>query len=137
MNKLEFSISSEIGNIVKVENFIDHFTEFYEVDSMTFGKINLAVIEAVNNAILYGNKMDASKCVRFFVEKCDNKLYVTVEDEGQGFDFDNIPDPTLPGNLEKDAGRGLFLMKTLSDEIMFENGGSKVTLIFHLNESSM
>lgn len=133
MNRLEFSIISEIGNIVKVENFIDHFTEFYRVDPVTFGKVSMSVIEAVNNAILYGNKLDISKHVRFIVERKDDRLFVTIKDEGQGFDFNNIPNPTLPGNIEKAAGRGLFLMKTLSDEIIFEDNGSKVTLIFNLN----
>jgi serine/threonine-protein kinase RsbW len=133
MNKLEFSIISEIGNIVKVEGFIDYFTEVFCVDANTFGKISLSIIEAVNNAILYGNKLDASKHVCFSVEKIDNRLFVTIKDEGKGFDFHFIPDPTLPDNIEKDAGRGLFLMKTLSDELLFEDNGSKVILAFNLN----
>jgi serine/threonine-protein kinase RsbW len=68
MNKLEFSIISEVGNIVKVENFIDYLAEVYNVDVNIFGKISLAVVEAVNNAILYGNKQDPSKYVHFFLE---------------------------------------------------------------------
>lgn len=133
MDKLEFSIISEIGNIAKVENFIDHFTVFYRVDPVTFGKISVSVIEAVNNAILYGNKLDVSKYVYFIVSRKDDRLFVTIKDEGEGFDFNHIPDPTLPRNVEKVAGRGLFLMTTLSDEIIFEDNGSKVTLIFDLN----
>ena len=109
MDKLEFSIASEIGNIVKVENFIDYFSDVYNVEPDVFGKISLCVIEAVNNAILYGNKH-----------------------EGEGFDYSYIPDPTLPDNIEKDAGRGLYLMKTLSDDLIFEDGGSKVTMVFNL-----
>jgi serine/threonine-protein kinase RsbW len=133
MNKLEFSIISEIGNIVKVENFIDYLAEVYRVDINIFGKVSLAVIEAVNNAILYGNKQDASKRVRFFLEELDGKLFVTIKDEGEGFDFNFIPDPTLP-DKEKNAGRGLFLMKILSDELIFDDNGSKVTLVFNLNK---
>lgn len=134
MNKLEFSIISEIGNIVKVENFIDYFTDVYLVEPDTFGKISLSVIEAVNNAILYGNKQDPTKYVRFFVEAKEDNLYVTIQDEGEGFDFTYIPDPTLPDNIEKITGRGLFLMKTLSDELIFEDNGSKVTLVFSLKK---
>ena len=67
MDKLEFSIASEIGNIVKVENFIDYFSDVYNVEPDVFGKISLCVIEAVNNAILYGNKLDSSKYVKFLV----------------------------------------------------------------------
>ena len=132
MDKLEFSITSEIGNIVKVENFIDYFVDVYHVEPEVFGKISLCVIESVNNAILYGNKLDPSKHVKFFVREDDSKLCVTVKDEGEGFDYNYIPDPTLPDNIEKDAGRGLYLMKTLSDDLIFEDNGSKVTLVFNL-----
>lgn len=132
MDKLEFSITSEIGNIVKVENFIDYFVDVYHVEPEVFGKISLCVIEAVNNAILYGNKLDPSKHVKFFVREDDSKLCITVKDEGEGFDYNYIPDPTLPDNIEKDAGRGLYLMKTLSDDLIFEDNGSKVTLVFNL-----
>ena len=125
MDKLEFSIASEIGNIVKVENFIDYFSD-------VFGKISLCVIEAVNNAILYGNKLDSSKHVKFSVYEEEKRLFVAVKDEGEGFDYSYIPDPTLPDNIEKDAGRGLYLMKTLSDDLIFEDGGSKVTMVFNL-----
>jgi len=133
MDKLEFSIISEIGNIVKVENFINYFTDTYLIEPDTFGRINLSVIEAVNNAILYGNRQDPEKRVYFSVEEKDAKLYVTVKDEGEGFDFTYIPDPTLPDNIEKVTGRGLFLMKTLSDELLFEDNGSKVILVFNLS----
>lgn len=132
MDKLEFSIASEVGNIIKVENFIDYFLDIYEVERDVFGKITLSVIEAVNNAILYGNQQDPNKYVRFNVEEKDNRLFVTIKDEGDGFDFSYIPDPTTPINIEKDAGRGLFLMKSLTDDLLFEDNGSKVTLVFNL-----
>ena len=86
----------------------------------------------MNNAILYGNKLDSSKYVKFFVYEEEKRLFVTVKDEGEGFDYSYIPDPTLPDNIEKDAGRGLYLMKTLSDDLIFEDGGSKVTMVFNL-----
>lgn len=132
MDKLEFSITSEISNIVKVENFIDYFSDVYTIEPDVFGKISLCVIEAVNNAVLYGNKLDSSKYVKLLVHKDEKHLFVTVEDEGSGFDYSYIPDPTLPDNIEKDTGRGLYLMKTLSDDLVFENGGSKVTMVFNL-----
>ena len=128
----DVSIASEIGNIVKVENFIDYFSDVYNVEPDVFGKISLCVIEAVNNAILYGNKLDSSKYVKFLVYEEEKRLFVAVKDEGEGFDYSYIPDPTLPDNIEKDAGRGLYLMKTLSDDLIFEDGGSKVTMVFNL-----
>lgn len=132
MNKLEISISSEISNIVKVENFIESFVEYFQLPSDLFGKISLAVIEAVNNAILSGNKRIPDKLVTLTAERMDDKFMVTVSDEGEGFDYTNIPDPTLPDNINKVTGRGLFLMKTLSDELNFENNGATVTLVYNL-----
>ena len=90
MDKLEFSIASEIGNIVKVENFIDYFSDVYNVEPDVFGKISLCVIEAVNNAILYGNKLDSSKHVKFSVYEEEKRLFVAVKDEGEGFDYSYI-----------------------------------------------
>ena len=132
MNRLEFAISSEVGNIVKVENFIESFSAYFNLHPELFGKISLSVIEAVNNAILSGNKQDPGKMVELLAEKDGDQLLVSVSDEGEGFDYNNIPDPTLPDNIDKIAGRGLFLMKTLSDDLIFENNGSKVTLVFNL-----
>ena len=116
MNKLSISISSEISNIVKVENFVETFTDYFALPSVLYGKISLSVIEAVNNAILSGNKLSADKLVTLEAWMDPEKFYVSVADEGEGFDYTHIPDPTLPDNLTKDAGRGLYLMKTLTDE---------------------
>ena len=132
MNKAVLSISSEVGNIIKVENFIVSFSETFSLPPDLFGKISLSIIEAVNNAILSGNKLDASKQVCLEAWEENNKFHVSIEDEGQGFDYNHIPDPTLPDNILKDAGRGLYIMKTLSDELIFEKNGAKVTLIFDL-----
>lgn len=132
MNKLELIISSEISNIVKVESFIESFTNSFNLPADLYGKVSLSVIEAVNNAILSGNQQQPDKSVKLVAEVADNKFAVSVEDEGEGFDYENIPDPTLPDNIKKIAGRGLYLMKTLSDELVFEKNGAKVTMIFGL-----
>ncbi|MEG0795044.1 MAG: ATP-binding protein [Odoribacter sp.] len=132
MSKLEISISSEISNIVKIENFIESFTNYFQLPVDSFGKISLPIIEAVNNAILSGNEQDPKKLVQLTAEKVNDKLIVTVQDEGKGFDYTHIPDPTEPENVEKIAGRGLYLMKILSDELIFEKNGAFVTLIFNL-----
>lgn len=132
MNKLEISISSEISNIVKVENFIESFLVHFNLPASLFGKVSLSVIEAVNNAILSGNKRQPEKSVTLIAERLRDQFMVTVKDEGEGFDYTDIPDPTLPDNISKVTGRGLYLMKTLSDELIFENNGASVTLVFNL-----
>lgn len=132
MNKLEIIISSDINNIMMVERFIDGFSKRFHVPDYLSARVNLSVIEAVNNAILSGNKRDLNKNVTLIASIENNRLKVTISDEGDGFDFKNIPDPTLPDNLGKSAGRGLYLMKSLSDDIVFSNGGSTVTMFFNL-----
>lgn len=132
MNKLELIISSEISNIIKVENFIESFADSFSLPVKLYGKVSLSVIEAVNNAILSGNKQQSDKLVKLIVWLENDYLKISIEDQGEGFDYKNIPDPTLPDNVGKVAGRGLYLMKTLSDELLFENNGAKVTMFFKL-----
>jgi serine/threonine-protein kinase RsbW len=89
--------------------------------------------EAVNNAIHHGNRLDPDKKTKVEYDRTDSQIRFIVVDEGPGFDFTNLPDPTAPENLEKPNGRGIFLMKNLADEINFEDDGRKVELIFNLN----
>ena len=116
-----------------VENFIESFTTTFNLSSKLLGKISLAVIEAFTNAIKYGNSGDATKMVTVVAEKIDNQLKVTLSDEGEGFDYSIIPDPTIPENIDKESKRGLFLMEKLSDELIFENNGATVIMIFITN----
>ena len=132
MNKLEITIPSKVNNLHMVENFIESFTTTFNLSSKLLGKISLAVIEAFTNAIKYGNSGDATKMVTVVAEKIDNQLKVTLSDEGEGFDYSIIPDPTIPENIEKESKRGLFLMKTLSNELIFENNGATIIMMFNL-----
>ena len=93
----------------------------------------VAITESVNNAIRHGNKEDKKKNVTLTATCEENVLLFTVEDEGTGFDPDSLEDPTAPENLEKIGGRGIFLMKHLSDEVKFSNEGRKVELTFFIN----
>ena len=93
----------------------------------------IAVTESVNNAILHGNKSDNKKNVSLHLLLEKSQIRFTVEDQGTGFDFDNLPDPTLPENLSKPGGRGIFLMKNLCDEVAFKNEGRTAELCFYLS----
>ena len=130
MNKLKISIPSEIDNIVKVENFIEIFMENFNLPSELLGRISLSLIETVNNSVLHGNKRDVNKMVDIVVQKIGNQFKVTVSDEGKGFDYIKVPNPTLLDSMGESVGRGLFLMKSLSDNLIFENNGASVTLVF-------
>ena len=89
--------------------------------------IEMALREALANAILHGNQQDSRKCVHV-VCRCttDGEVSITVQDEGQGFDADLIADPTTPENRLLTQGRGIYLMKTLMDEVRFEQRGAIV-----------
>lgn len=127
------SIASEISNVAEVEALIDNQSAMFKFDDDVYGKLLLAVVEAVNNAIVHGNKSDSSKQVNIsYVIESDYVEY-SISDSGEGFDPNCIPDPTELENIEKFSGRGLFLMKNLSDEMEFSDNGRKVRLKFLLN----
>lgn len=132
MNKLSLTIASELTNLREVEHFIEKTIKEFELPEDIRGNITLSVIEAVNNSILYGNKQDSEKLIKLAVVRSQKKVIFTVEDEGEGFDFKNIPDPTTPENLEKATGRGLYLMTHLTNELLFAKNGAKVIMIFSL-----
>ena len=90
----------------------------------------IAVTEAVNNAIQHGNNQDASVDVEIAVGDKETDFCFSVQDQGKGFDFDNLPDPTAPENIEKEHGRGIFLMRSLAEEVEFQDNGRNVTIYF-------
>ena len=92
----------------------------------------VGLTEALSNAMLYGNASDPQKRVRVEVTVRMEEVAVRVTDEGVGFDPALVPDPTLPANLSKSGGRGIFLMKALMDEVRFNDQGNSVTLVLRL-----
>src|SRR5688572_3549053 len=123
-------ISSDANNLRLVERLIEDVCDVYNVHEDVYGNMLIAVTEAVNNAIHHGNKDNPEKTVRIGFESINNKLIFSVIDEGNGFDYIGLPDPTDPANIDKPSGRGVFLMKHLADSIEFETNGSKVLLGF-------
>jgi serine/threonine-protein kinase RsbW len=119
-------------NVALVERFIDEICQFYSIGDENYGNILVAVTEAVSNAIYHGNRLNPSKSVNFFYENKDNNLCFTVEDQGSGYNPDTLPDPTDPQNLEVPHGRGVFLMRKLTDDIKFLDEGRKVELYFRI-----
>lgn len=133
MNTISIQIPSITDNIRMIESFIDNAKERFQLDEDLYGNIMIAVTEAVNNAIKHGNSGKSTKNVSLTLSLNDNLLKFVIKDEGTGFDYDNLPDPTAPENIEKPGGRGIFLMKHLSDEVHFTEGGRIVELSFYMN----
>jgi serine/threonine-protein kinase RsbW len=132
MEHLRIQIPSILENIRIVESFIENSREDYNINDDVFGNILVAVTESVNNAIMHGNALDKSKNVTLALEPLDHQVRFTVSDEGPGFDYNDLPDPTAPENIEKPHGRGVFLIRHLADEVNFSNNGSTVELTFFL-----
>ena len=124
------TFSSTTANIAIVENLVDELCETHSIKEDFYGNILIALTEAVNNAIVHGNKLDEDKQVRLAVSHSGEVLKFTIQDEGPGFDYDNLPDPTAPENIEKPNGRGVFLMKNLADRCEFLEDGTIVALEF-------
>lgn len=133
MNTISIQIPSIVENIRMIESFIDNAKERFHLDEDLYGNIMIAVTEAVNNAIKHGNSNNSSKNVFLSLTLNENLLKFIIKDEGAGFEYNNLPDPTAPENLEKPGGRGIFLMKHLSDEVSFTENGKTVQLSFYMN----
>jgi serine/threonine-protein kinase RsbW len=98
-------------------------------------KIAMAVRESMVNAVVHGNRYNANKKVRVAVANSPERFTITIADEGQGFDFGNLPDPLAPENLMRTSGRGIFLIRSFMDEFRIrrlEPGGTEVTLVKYL-----
>lgn len=126
-------LPSRQDSINQLETFVENLRSNYEIGDDAFGRILVAVTEAVNNAILHGNQQQESKKVYVNLEVQNrNRLYFTVADEGNGFDFNSVPDPTLPENLEKPCGRGVFIMRNYCDQFIYNSKGNEVEMMFKL-----
>ena len=126
------TLSSDPKNVARVESFVEKVVAKYCISPDMYGNILISLTEAVTNAITHGNASDSSKTVCVACQEQKGRLSFQITDEGAGFDFDNLPDPTAPENLLKIGGRGVFLMKQLSDTVHFHNNGSTVEICFKL-----
>lgn len=133
MESIKIQIPAISENIRMIESFIDNSKERFQLDDDLYGNIMIAVTEGVNNAIKHGCGSDSSKSVSLTLSLTENAIKFKIEDQGVGFNFHNLPDPTAPENLEKPGGRGIFLMKHLADEVSFSENGRVVELSFYIN----
>lgn len=128
----DIEISSLRENLRIVEKAIDDMSLELNLSDEVYGNVLVATMEATNNAIIHGNHGDPHKQVRVLIEMSDKDLMVRIVDQGKGFDYASVPDPTAPENIEKINGRGIFLMKRLSDDISFADQGRIVELKFRV-----
>ena len=125
-------IPSRAENIILVERMVEDVCDLYNIGEDYYGNILIAITEAVNNAIYHGNAANPTKNIDILFRTHKDHVSFVVKDEGTGFNFSNLPDPTNPENVDKPNGRGVFLMRNLADKVSFEDNGSTVILDFNV-----
>ncbi len=130
----EITFSSVFSNISYAEKIIKKISEQTDITEFLYGNILLSLSEAINNAIVHGNKFDPDKVVSVSYAFNEKALMIEVRDQGEGFDPNQVSDPTLPENIENLYGRGVYIIISLSDKVEFEyKDGQIVRMFFNLN----
>ena len=127
--RLDISIPSQIEHIKLVDDVVSYVLKGYEMEDTERDYAGLAVHEVVANAIVHGNKEDARLYVQVSFYLHHDSIRVVVEDEGDGFDPEQLPDPTDPANLLKPHGRGLLYVRNFMDHIVFKRGSRGMMII--------
>ncbi len=125
-------LPSKPESITLLENLIELIADKHQVSEDTFANMMTCLNEIAINAIMHGNKMDANKKVIVNAEVDSKRVIWTITDEGEGFDYDHLPDPTAEENLEALTGRGVFIVKQLADQCIFNSTGNEVELHFKI-----
>lgn len=125
-------MSSNPGCIHEVETFVQGLVTRLNIDPNLYPNILISLTEAVNNAMQHGNRFDDHKKILVSCREKPNQILLSISDEGSGFDPFKIPDPTTEGHIEVEGGRGVFLMKQLTDEIHFLDHGRTVELMWKI-----
>lgn len=130
----EIQINSSLTELYKVEEFVETISDIFNINSNYYSTILISLDEAVRNAIEHGNNFDQTKKVSLAFRTGKGELVFSVSDEGNGFSMESIPDPTDPtteAGLE--VGKGLFLMKQLSDSLALNDSGNTISLHFKVS----
>jgi len=125
-------LPSKTESITQLELLIEEIADKYHIAEDTFANMMTCLNEAAINAIIHGNKLDETKKVIINAEVEPKRIIWTVTDEGTGFDYNNLADPTAPENLENLTGRGVFIIKHLADQCIFNTSGNTIELHFKI-----
>jgi len=129
---VERFLESTLDSVDSAEEIAVGIAQRAGFDDEDLMKIGMAVRESMVNAVVHGNRYNANKKVRFSVAHATDRFVVRIADQGEGFDFDSVPDPLAPENLMRTSGRGIFLIRSFMDEFQtrrLEQGGTEVTLV--------
>jgi len=127
-------IPSDLNQLYKVDKFVEDICDHYNINNNYFGNIIMVLTEAVSNAIIHGNQSNPEKKVKIHFQSGASGLSFTIEDEGAGFDAQQVPDPTdLNVEFKEGLGTGIFLMRSLSDQLEFLDHGKKTVVLFKIS----
>jgi len=129
---VERFLESTLESVDSAEELAVAIAEKAGFDEDDLMRIGMAVRESMVNAVVHGNRYNLNKKVRFFVANSADRYTVRIADEGEGFEYREVPDPLAPENLMRTSGRGLFLIRSFMDEFQvrrLEPGGTEVTLV--------
>ena len=131
--ELVLEVPNDVAAIENTVALVVDRCEFCETHARKFDfNLRVCLTEALANAMLYGNGGDRSKRVRLEVILGSDEVRACITDQGDGFDPCAVPDPTIPENLLRPGGRGLYLMRKLMDEVRYNDRGNSVTLVLRL-----
>ncbi|MBK6749430.1 MAG: ATP-binding protein [Pyrinomonadaceae bacterium] len=133
---IEFELPSAISLMHIVLEYLMKRVEKLGVVKPEQSNLFVALDEAFVNAVKHGNKFDAKKLVRITAEVSKQEAKFTIEDEGEGFDVNNIPDPLDPTNLFKTSGRGVLFIYNIMDEVKYNDRGNRLTMIKRSEQST-
>lgn len=125
-------LQSSYEELDKLEHFLNELQENVQFDDEFYARLMLTISEAATNGVVHGNKLDPSKSVTLKATATDNKLIISVHDQGVGFVPEEVPNPLEEENLLKSSGRGVFLMQEYADQVEYEDEGRKLILTYNL-----
>jgi serine/threonine-protein kinase RsbW len=124
----QVAIPSDPLEARRVQELIEQQLRFHRFEDREIFSVKLALEEALVNAIKHGNQMDRSKKVQINFRVNSDRIDICIDDEGEGFAMDEVPDPMAPENLERPCGRGLLLMRHYMTEVTFHAPGNRLTM---------
>ncbi len=135
---IEKKFRSDPKALPEAEEFFIKTLKKVELSEERFQKLILAISEAVSNSVKHGNKSNPQKFVKSTIKINDDEIEIIFEDEGSGFNPDDVPDPTVRENILKESGRGIHIMRAFVDELKydFSEKGTKTILIVRIKEKN-
>jgi serine/threonine-protein kinase RsbW len=127
---------SNPDNIRLVKLWLDEITIKHSLNETIYPNMLITLTEAVNNAIIHGNKCDISKDIKLWCDVKEKKIKFIVRDEGDGFDWNTIPDPRTCERIQTENGRGVLIMQSLAHKVKYRKQGANVEITFKIKKST-